>query len=608
MAVTPGSVSTPASCPPGRISDGVCLGTTVSDTHAVSAGTAGSTFLSSPFPDEDRVEERIDSRVVRQRQHSLKAEGGGALKFPSRLATRKAEESGQSGLMHSLRLHGQSAFSEITRPVSGVDRVITGSTPIAGVPHLSMGDSSSAHHTTSSGVSRAESAGGSSDVTAGLGFHRPPSLLSEVSPSFSSSTVEKSVIANPFRGSLPMGCTSATDGRVSGGESENRLQYFSSKLSPTSRTPALRALLGVASELFPVYVARSNNKERRRVQEIMSLLGLMSAAHAVVTLGLLHMRALQRWFARQRVDPVRHRRRMLIIPYTLAGDLDYWRNPAVLERGVPLGRVSAMTQVFTDASLTGWGGVCQGQAVGGVWPRSQRHINLLELETVQLVLTHFAPRLRGRDVLIRSDNRATVAYINRQGGVRSPVLHEAATRLWLWAHRHLRSLSAVHVPGRQNVGADLMSRGGPRDDDWRLNPEIVSLIWERFGEARADLFAARENAQCRLWFSLRAQDGPPLGTDAFAHQSWPKGLLYAFPPLSCLARLLARVKADHLTVIVVAPDLPGALWYPEMIQLLAAEPWPLPPRGDALSQALGTIERGPVISGPLKVWLLRGTD
>ncbi|KAJ7985696.1 hypothetical protein DPEC_G00343130 [Dallia pectoralis] len=347
---------------------------------------------------------------------------------------------------------------------------------------------------------------------------------------------------------------------------------------------------------------------KRRVQEIMSLLGLMSAAHAVVTLGLLHMRALQRWFARQRVDPVRHRQRMLIIPYTLSGDLDYWRKPAVLERGVPLGRVSGMTQVFTDASLTGWGGVCQGQAVGGVWPRSQRHINLLELETVQLVLTHFAPRLRDRDVLIRSDNRATVAYINRQGGVKSPVLHEAATRLWLWAHRHLRSLSAVHVPGRQNVGADLMSRGGPRDDDWRLNLEIVSLIWERFGEARADLFAARENAQCRLWFSLRAQDGPPLGTDAFAHHSWPKGLLYAFPPLSCLARLLARVKADHLTVIVVAPDLPGALWYPEMIQLLAAEPWPLPPRGDALSQARGTIERGPVILGPLKVWLLRGTD
>ncbi|KAJ7986647.1 hypothetical protein DPEC_G00342060 [Dallia pectoralis] len=461
MAVTPGSVSTPASCPPRRISDGVCLGTTFSDTHAVSAGTAGSTFLSSPFPDEDRVEERIDSRVVRQRQHSLKAEGGGALKFPSPLATRKAEESGQSGLMQSLRLHGQSALSEITRPVSGVDRVITGSTPIAGVPHLSMGDSSSAHHTTSSGFSRAESAGGSSDVTAGLGFHRPPSLLSEVSPSFSSSTVEKSVIANPFRGSLPMGCTSATDGQVSGGESENRLQYFSSKLSPTSRTPALRALLGVASELFPVYVARSNNKEK--------------------LYGTVSLRSTSLLGSGGDGDKIR-------------GESD---SPAV-------GNSESQREGRYRHCPTG----PEREGVGTG--------NLLELETVQLVLTHFAPRLRGRDVLIRSDNRATVAYINRQGGVRSPVLHEAATRLWLWAHRHLRSLSAVHVPGRQNVGADLMSRGGPRDDDWRLNPEIVSLIWERFGEARADLFAARENVQCRLWFSLRALDGPPLGTDAWS--------------------------------------------------------------------------------------------
>ncbi|KAJ8009733.1 hypothetical protein DPEC_G00094600 [Dallia pectoralis] len=444
-----------------------------------------------------------------------------------------------------------------------------------------MGDSSPAHHTTSSGFSRAESAGGSSDVTAGLGFHRPPSLLNEVSPSFSSSTVEKSVIANPFRGSLPMGCTSATDGQVSGGESENRLQYFSSKLSPTSRTPALRALLGVASELFPVYMVRSNNKERLYGTVSLRSTPLLGSGgdgdkirgesdspavgnsesqregryrhcptgperegfyspyflvpkrtgemRPILDLRILN-RCVAKWPFRMltRVDPVRHRRRMLIIPYTLAGDLDYWRNPAVLERGVPLGRVSAMTQVFTDASLTGWGGVCQGQAVGGVWPRSQRHINLLELETVQLVLTHFAPRLRGRDVLIRSDNRATVAYINRQGGVRSPVLHEAATRLWLWAHRHLRSLSAVHVPGRQNVGADLMSRGSSRR---RLasEPGDRLLIWERFGEARADLFAARENAQCRLWFSLRAQDGPPWGRTRLRITVGPRVSFTLFP-------------------------------------------------------------------------------
>ncbi|CAL8310650.1 unnamed protein product [Boreogadus saida] len=37
---------------------------------------------------------------------------------------------------------------------------------------------------------------------------------------------------------------------------------------------------------------------------VMRLLGMMSAAHTVVPLGLLHMRRLQRWFSRLRIDPV----------------------------------------------------------------------------------------------------------------------------------------------------------------------------------------------------------------------------------------------------------------------------------------------------------------
>ncbi|KAJ7998116.1 hypothetical protein DPEC_G00219230 [Dallia pectoralis] len=132
-----------------------------------------------------------------------------------------------------------------------------------------------------------------------------------------------------------------------------------------------------------------------------------------------------------------------------------------------------------------------------MWQRSQRHINLLELETVQLVLTHFAPRLRDRD----------------------------------------------------------------------------------------------------------AQDGPPLGTDLFAHHNWPKGLLYAFPPLSCVARLLARIKADHLTVIVVAPDLPGAMVSGNDSIVGCGAVATSPSRGHS-----PRLEHGSVISGPLKVWLLRGTD
>ncbi|KAL0201385.1 hypothetical protein M9458_004572, partial [Cirrhinus mrigala] len=64
--------------------------------------------------------------------------------------------------------------------------------------------------------------------------------------------------------------------------------------------------------------------------------------------------------------------------------------------------------VTTDASKTGWGIMCNGHAASGVWkgPRLLWHIICLELLTVLLAL------IQGKHVFIRTDNTATVAYIN----------------------------------------------------------------------------------------------------------------------------------------------------------------------------------------------------
>lgn len=126
-----------------------------------------------------------------------------------------------------------------------------------------------------------------------------------------------------------------------------------------------------------------------------------------------------------------------------------------LTPGVPMGRVSSHIPVSTDAYLTDWGGVCQTRAVENVVSVGTPH--LLQLETVLLVLIHFSHRLQGRDVLVWSDNRTTVSYINRQGEVRSSELHLLAERLWLWAHGHLRSLTDCHIQGSLNEVAGLMS-------------------------------------------------------------------------------------------------------------------------------------------------------
>jgi len=50
--------------------------------------------------------------------------------------------------------------------------------------------------------------------------------------------------------------------------------------------------------------------------------------------------------------------------------------------------------------------------------------------------------------------------------------------LWLWAFQNLYSLRALHITSAKNVGADLMSCGGPRRNEWRSHPDIVTDLAE----------------------------------------------------------------------------------------------------------------------------------
>ena len=162
-------------------------------------------------------------------------------------------------------------------------------------------------------------------------------------------------------------------------------------------------------------------------------------------------------------------------------------------------------------------------------------------------------------------------------------LHTLAHKLIIWSSRHFLSLRATHVQGVLNCGADLLSRGNPMYAEWKLHPDVVRMVWQRFGQPSVDLFASQENNQCPLFFSLHDRN-PPLGVDALAHH-WPHTLLYAFPPIALISPTLARVQAEGHTMILIAPNWPAKHWLAEITQLLWQEPWSLPVRRDLLSQA-----------------------
>ncbi|KAI2650209.1 hypothetical protein H4Q32_000145 [Labeo rohita] len=212
--------------------------------------------------------------------------------------------------------------------------------------------------------------------------------------------------------------------------------------------------------------------------------------------------------------------------------LDMWKKPWFLNQGPTLGAPCRRVTLATDASLTGWGAVMSGRPAQGLWTGRHLdwHINCLEMLAVFLALKYFLPDLRDRHVLVRTDSTAVVYYINHQGGLRSRPLYKLAHQILVWSQDKLLSLRAVHIPGHLNVGADILSRQGPRAGEWMLHPEVVEQIWEIFGRAQLDLFATRENAQCPLWFSL--VHPAPLGLDAMV-QTWPRLRLYAFPRLLC---------------------------------------------------------------------------
>ncbi len=205
---------------------------------------------------------------------------------------------------------------------------------------------------------------------------------------------------------------------------------------------------------------------------------------------------------------------------------------------------------------TGWGATYNGHAVSGLWtgPQLHWHINCLELLAVRLALGRLKGPLHGKHVLIRTDNTATVAYINRQGGLCSRRMWQLARHLLLWSQKHLRSLRAIHIPGMLNRAADELSRQPVLPGEWRLHPQVVQLIWGLFGAAQVDLFASPDSTHCQLFYSLT--EGT-LGTDALVY-SWPQGLRkYAFPPVSLIAQTLCKVREDEEQVLLVAPYWPS---------------------------------------------------
>ena len=119
-------------------------------------------------------------------------------------------------------------------------------------------------------------------------------------------------------------------------------------------------------------------------------------------------------------------------------------------------------QFFTDASgEIGCGGFFQGQWFQGRWPvevvRLKRSIAWLEFFPVVVAIVIWGNSLKGKRIIIRSDNAAVVAIINKQSSKCSEIM-KLVRFFVLQCLKFNVSFSARHIPGIDNNIADSLSR------------------------------------------------------------------------------------------------------------------------------------------------------
>ncbi|XP_063986037.1 uncharacterized protein LOC135167121 [Diachasmimorpha longicaudata] len=206
--------------------------------------------------------------------------------------------------------------------------------------------------------------------------------------------------------------------------------------------------------------------------------------------------------------------------------------------------------IFSDASGTGWGAVCNGKTAHGFWSETEIkfHINYLELLAAFLGLKYFAEKFKDCNILLRVDNTTAISYINRMGGVRFTKLSNLSRSIWEWCEQRGLTIFASYISSKDNSEADFESRRLKSDTEFELSKSAFNKIVETFGKPDIDLFASKNNKKCKNYIAWKP-DPNSVAVDAFTI-GWEKMFFYAFPPFILIPKVLQKIKSEGSRGIV----------------------------------------------------------
>lgn len=181
----------------------------------------------------------------------------------------------------------------------------------------------------------------------------------------------------------------------------------------------------------------------------LSLLGTFSSFIPIVKWALWHLRTFQRGFLSQWNRSSLSQK--ILITCSMISSLWWWTRPHNLLNYCHLGPIS-WTTLTSDASCLGWGAHFTSQLVQGKWQFNSEGMvsNILEIRAAWMAMSHLAPSLRGKSILLQMDNKSAVAYVQNRGGTHSRSLSNEVAPIILWAEENLTNLTASFMPALEN--------------------------------------------------------------------------------------------------------------------------------------------------------------
>lgn len=148
---------------------------------------------------------------------------------------------------------------------------------------------------------------------------------------------------------------------------------------------------------------------------------------------------------------------------------------------------------------------------------------------------------------------------------------DESERLGLWSES-----SGIHQSNPCLRGRQCQSEYSQQDHSGpgHLLPSIFQKVALWFGTTAVDLFASSENHQMSRFFFQFPTPGAE-GVDAL-RIPWPPGLLYTFPLLAIIPKVIQKLLVEEAELILIAPHWPRRPWFVDLVALSVAPHWRLP--------------------------------